>query len=55
MKIIKKLTVVFFVLAALVYFVGMPILQKQTKKHSPEKVANYEFKGTELEVRYSSP
>lgn len=55
MKIIKKLTVVFFVLAALVYFVGMPILQKQTKKHSPEKVANYVFKGTELEVRYSSP
>ncbi len=55
MKILKNLGIVFFVLGALFYFVGMPYLQKQTKKHSPEKVANYVFKGTELEVRYSSP
>lgn len=55
MKIIKKLLIVFFVLGALFYSVGMPYLQKQTKKYSPEKVANFVFKGTELEVLYSSP
>lgn len=55
MKILKKLGIVFLILAALFYFVGMPYIQKQTKKHSPEKVASYVFKGTELEVKYSSP
>lgn len=55
MKILKKLLIVFFVLGALFFFVGMPYLQKQTKKHSPEKIASYVLKGTELEVKYSSP
>lgn len=55
MKILKKLGIIFIVLGALLYFVGMPYLQKQTKKHSPEKVTNYVLKGSELEVRYSSP
>lgn len=55
MKIVKKLLIVFFVLGALFYFVGMPYLQKQTKKYSPEKLTYYVLQGTELEVSYSSP
>jgi len=55
MKNILKLVIAVFVLGALFYFVGMPYLQKETKKHSPEKTTSFVLKGTELEVRYSSP
>ena len=39
----------------LFFFVGMPYLRKQTKKHSPERTSVYTENGFDLEVRYSSP
>jgi len=55
MKIFKKILITLMVLGALFYFVGMPYLQKITKKHSPETTTTYNFKNTELAVNYSSP
>ncbi len=55
MKFFKKLGIGVIVLGALFFFVGMPYLQNQTKKHSPEKTTSYVLKGAELEVNYSSP
>ena len=55
MKFLKKITIILVVLFGLFYFVGVPYMQKQTKKHSPEKTATYTYKGVELSVDYSSP
>jgi len=54
MKFLKWLAVI-VVLGLLVRFVGMPYMQKQTKKHSPEKTSTYTKKGLDLSVNYSSP
>lgn len=55
MKLLKRLIVVLLVLFGLFYFVGLPYLRKQTKKHSPEKTSTYVLQGADLEVHYSSP
>lgn len=54
MKLVKWLAVI-VVLALLVLFVGMPLMQSQTKKHSPEQNATYTLNGMDLSVNYSSP
>ncbi|MEM7382580.1 MAG: DUF2911 domain-containing protein [Bacteroidota bacterium] len=55
MKILKWIVGVLVVLALLFFFVGMPYLRKQTKKHSPEKTAVYKENKMDLSVTYSSP
>jgi len=55
MKNFIKLIIAVLFLGALFYFVGMPYLQEQTKKNSPEKATSFVLKGAELDVRYSSP
>lgn len=55
MKVIKWIAIVIAVFALLFYFVGMPYLREQTKKHSPQQSSTYTQKGFELEVNYSSP
>ena len=55
MKLFKRLLVFLVLIGGLFYFFGLPYLQEQTKKHSPEKTTSYVLKGTGLEVRYSSP
>ena len=55
MKFLKWLLIIIVILAALFFTVGKPYLQKQTKKHSPEKVASYAENGFDLKVNYSSP
>jgi len=55
MKILKKILLVLIVLGLLGYFVGLPYMQKQTKKHSPERTSTYTEKGMDLSVTYSSP
>ncbi len=55
MKFLKWFLIVTAVLALLVVFVGMPYMQKQTKKHSPEKTTTYTDNGFDLSVTYSSP
>ncbi|NHF57831.1 DUF2911 domain-containing protein [Flavobacteriaceae bacterium TP-CH-4] len=55
MKFFKKLVIILLVLGALGYFVGVPYMQRQTKKHSPERTATYSKNGLELLVNYSSP
>ena len=55
MKFLKRLIISLVVLGALFFFVGMPFLQTQTKKYSPEKTTSYVLKGAELQVNYSSP
>ncbi|MRH98926.1 DUF2911 domain-containing protein [Kriegella sp. EG-1] len=54
MKIFKWFAI-FGVLALLIVFVGIPFMQKQTKKHSPEKISTYTQNGLDLTVHYSSP
>lgn len=54
MKLLKWLLVI-VALGLLVRFVGMPIMQNQTKKHSPEKTSAYTKNGLDLAVNYSSP
>ncbi len=54
MKLLKWLLII-VVLGLLVRFVGMPIMQNQTKKHSPERTATYTQNGLDLSVNYSSP
>ncbi|MFS4456265.1 DUF2911 domain-containing protein [Maribacter sp. 2304DJ31-5] len=55
MRFIKRLIATLLILMGLFYFVGLPYLQKQTKKHSPEKTATYNYDGAELSVHYSGP
>ncbi len=55
MKILKWLVIVIGVLALLFYFVAMPYLREQTKKHSPQKTATYTEGSYDLSVSYSSP
>lgn len=55
MKFLKRLVIFLVVLGAILFFVGMPLLQKNTKQHSPEKITSYVLKGAALQVNYSSP
>jgi len=55
MKFFKRLLIFLIVIGALFYFIGMPLLQTQTKKHSPQKTTSYVLRGAELQVNYSSP
>ncbi|NAS11302.1 DUF2911 domain-containing protein [Poritiphilus flavus] len=55
MKILKWIVGVLVVLGLLFFFVGMPYLRQQTKKHSPEKTAVYNKNNLDLSVTYSSP
>lgn len=55
MKFLKGLLVIVIVLVLLGVFVGKPYMQKQTKKHSPERTATYTKNGMDLTVNYSSP
>ena len=55
MKVVKWLLIVVVLLVLLGVFVGMPYMQKQTKKHSPETTTTYSKDGFDLKVVYSSP
>lgn len=55
MRILKWVIIILAGLFLLFYFVGMPYLREQTKKHSPERTAFYNMNGFDLEVHYSSP
>ncbi|MDB2606364.1 DUF2911 domain-containing protein [Zobellia sp.] len=55
MKFLKWILAVFVVLSLLLFFVARPYMQKQTKKHSPEKTVTYVKNGMDLSVNYSSP
>ncbi|MGB5236714.1 MAG: DUF2911 domain-containing protein [Flavobacteriaceae bacterium] len=55
MKILKWIIGILVALVLLFYFVGMPYLREQTKKHSPEKTSTYLENGFDLTVHYSSP
>jgi len=55
MKFLKGLLITVLVLVLLGYFVGMPYMQEQTKKHSPERTATYTENGMDISVNYSSP
>jgi hypothetical protein len=55
MKVLKWIAIIVGVLLLLYYFIGMPYLREQTKKHSPEKTATYSQDGYDLSVNYSSP
>lgn len=50
-----KILIVVVLLGALLFWVGKPYLQKQTKKNSPEKRTTHVLRGAELAVHYSSP
>lgn len=55
MKVLKWIAIAIAAFALLFYFVGMPYLREQTKKHSPQKTATYTQHGFDLVVHYSSP
>ncbi|WP_445381691.1 DUF2911 domain-containing protein [Robiginitalea sp. IMCC43444] len=55
MKTLKWVLGIILAFLLLFYFVGMPYLREQTKKHSPEKTATYESGDTLLSVNYNSP
>lgn len=55
MKFLKRLLLVLVILGLLGYFVGVPYMQKQTKKHSPERTSTYTENGMDISVNYSSP
>ncbi len=55
MKILKWILGILAALLLLFYFVGMPYLREQTKKHSPERTSTYDQNGFDLAVHYSSP
>jgi hypothetical protein len=55
MKLLKWIIGILAALVLLVYFVGMPYLREQTKKHSPERKVTYTEMGLDLQVTYSSP
>ncbi|MEO9894710.1 DUF2911 domain-containing protein [Aurantibacter sp.] len=54
MKFLKWFAII-AVVGLLIMFVGMPIMQQQTKKHSPEKISTYTKDGLDMAVHYSSP
>ncbi|PCJ98478.1 MAG: hypothetical protein COA50_02185 [Flavobacteriaceae bacterium] len=43
------------ILILLIVYIGMPYMQEQTKKHSPETTAVYNKNGMDLSITYSSP
>ena len=55
MKWLKWIGGILIIIVLLGYFVGMPYLREQTKKHSPERTATYEGNGLDLRVTYCSP
>lgn len=55
MKVLRWILIVLAAVVILFVFVGMPYLREQTKKNSPQKVANYDKNGMKLTVYYSSP
>ena len=55
MKKLKWILLIIVALIALVMFVGMPYMQEQTKKNSPEETNTYNKNGMDLSVNYSSP
>ncbi|WP_291868803.1 DUF2911 domain-containing protein [Maribacter sp.] len=55
MKKLKWVLIIVACIALLVKFVAMPYMQKKTKKHSPEKIVNYQKNNKDLKVVYSSP
>jgi len=55
MKKLKWILLIIVALIALVMFVGMPYMQEQTKKNSPEETNTYTKNGMDLSVNYSSP
>ena len=55
MKTLRWILIILLGLLALGYFVGIPYLREQTKKHSPEVAAGYQQNGLDLQVTYSSP
>ncbi|MDB4293468.1 DUF2911 domain-containing protein [Maribacter sp.] len=55
MKFLKRFLIVAIILVVLGYFVGLPYMQEQTKKHSPERTATYTEKGMDLSIIYSGP
>ncbi len=55
MKFLKWVVIILIIFTLLVVFVGMPYMQEQTKKHSPETTASYNKNGLDLFVKYSSP
>ena len=55
MRILKWILIVLAALLLLFFFIGMPYLREQTKKHSPERTSTYAQDGFDLTVSYSSP
>jgi hypothetical protein len=55
MKFLKWLLITVVALVLLVVFVGMPYMEKQTKKHSPEATETFSKNGFDLSVTYSGP
>ena len=55
MKVVKWIAIVIAAIALIFYFVGMPYLREQTKKHSPQKTVAFNQEGFDLAVHYSSP
>jgi hypothetical protein len=55
MKFVKWILIIAAAFALLFYFVAMPYMQDQTKKHSPQRTASYTKNGLEVVVNYSSP
>lgn len=55
MKLIKKLVIAVLIIVGLVYFVGIPYLQKETKKFSPYRTSEVELADADIKVDYSSP
>jgi len=55
MKFLKRFLIIAGILVLFMIFVGMPFMQKQTKKHSPEETMTYTENGMDLSVNYSSP
>ena len=55
MKVLKWIVIIVAVLLLSFYFIGMPYLRNQTKKHSPQVTHTYKKEGFDLSVTYSSP
>jgi hypothetical protein len=55
MRVLKWIVIIVAVLLLSFYFIGMPYLREQTKKHSPEVTNTYTRDGFDLAVTYSSP
>jgi hypothetical protein len=50
MKVLKWIVIIVVVLLLAFYFIGMPYLREQTKKHSPEVTNTYTQDGYDLAV-----